>query len=216
MLSEPTSKTMDSFESELDDLRVELSSTSLGISELQTLVKNVETDVSQGGKLSRRSLVILAACFGLSSDLVASCIEVDTMDISKLREYAPNNSKNGHSTTGRVDDDVNFCEPSERDQQDESICIKQKDEESIRKEVLLDTIHSGAQYLNKKKSLLKLIEERETSLRKVAAQMLPDAGSDRFSRAETMYDRRMHRAFMMYVAAQKIALGGSNSPELPA
>src|SRR6185312_2704414 len=69
MLSEPTSSTMALFESELDDLRVQISSTSLGISELQALFREVEKDVSLSGKLSRRSSIISAACFGLSSDL---------------------------------------------------------------------------------------------------------------------------------------------------
>jgi hypothetical protein len=144
------------------------------------------------------------------------------MGISKLKvmvneqERATNNSKDARRTNDGIDDDRNSCNPSEGDEPDKSIRLNEKDDESLRKEALLGTIRSGARYLTKKRSLLRVIEERETRVRKAAAQISQDAGSDRISRAETMYDRRMHRAFMMYVAAQKMALGGSSSPELSA
>jgi hypothetical protein len=78
-----------------------------------------------------------------------------------------------------IEDDRNSCNPSKGDKPDKSIRLNEKDDESLRKEALLGTIRSGARYLTKKKSLLELIEERETTVRKAAAQISPDAGSDR-------------------------------------
>jgi len=80
---------------------------------------------------------------------------------------------------------------------------------------LIKAINWASALLERKKLLLPRIEKREAEARKVAARVAADAGSDRYSRAETMYERRMHRAFMLYVAAQRIALPGVKIPQPP-
>jgi len=65
-----------------------------------------------------------------------------------------------------------------------------------------------------KKELLSALESSQAP-RRAAAALVPDDASDRFSRAETAYERRMYRALGMLVAIREAAGRGVKLPELP-
>lgn len=204
--------------SELEDCRVQLSRSSEGLAELQRIFKSVELDVHRTGKLSRRTYIILGACFGFNSDFSAACINVGSLETTNAPSQQTANNSGSFNGPAKIEkqESTPFPTSDTRGQDSKSRTVKDINGETNRATELSKMVRQGSKLLGSSRLLLSRIEEREATVNRAARRVAPDAGADRYSRAETMYERRMHRAFMLYAAAQKLAAPGIEIPELPA
>jgi hypothetical protein len=121
------------------------------------------------------------------NDLIPYCIGVNSAN--KIRSAkAAERARDGDSKTKDVAPAKGKREPSgvEKETQDRS--------EAESRVMLVSVLESAAWSLEFRKKLVASIEKWQSTTRTAAAVVPTDSSSDRFSRAETAYDRRFYRA----------------------
>jgi len=176
---------------DLENARSRLASTSLGLEFLVDRVNEVKLEAKSTGLLSDASLGKLRACVGLMNDSILCCIGVNSANkirSAKAAEAARAGQCDGGRQTKRVEPAEGKPEPSggEKETQD---CNEAEGR------IMLDfAIESAAGPLRFRKKLVASIEKWQDKTRSEAAVVPTDSTCDRFSRAETAYDRRFYRA----------------------
>ena len=176
---------------ELENARSQLASTSYGLEFLIERVNEVKGEVKSTGQMSDASLGTLRACVGIMNDRISSCIGVNLVNkarSAKAAEAARAGQGDGGSQNKGVEPAKGKPEPSGGEKE------TQERNEAEGKTMLLYAIKSVAWPLQFRKKLRASIEKGQSETRSAGAVVPTDSSSDRFSRAETAYDRRFYRA----------------------
>ena len=176
---------------ELEHARSQLASTSLGLEFLIERVNEVKGEAKSRGLLSDASLGTLRACVGLKNEFIPYLIGVNSINKTRSAKAAEA-VRAGQCDAGRQTKGVEPVkgkpEPSggEKETQDWN--------DADGRIMLVSVIESAAWPLQFRKKLMASIEKGQDKTRSAAAVVPTDSSFDRFSRAETAYDRRFYRA----------------------
>jgi hypothetical protein len=175
---------------DLENARGQLASSSLGLEFLINRVNDVKGEAKSTGLLSDASLRTLRACVGIMNDSIRYCIGVNSINktqSAKAAEAARVGQRDGGRQTkgvaakGKPEPNGGEKETQERNEADGRI-------------MLVSVIELAAGELQFRKKLMASMEEGQSKTRSAAAVVPTDSTCDRFSRAETAYDRRFYRA----------------------
>ncbi|MGA2859325.1 MAG: hypothetical protein ABSE40_20855 [Candidatus Sulfotelmatobacter sp.] len=176
---------------ELENARSQLASTSLGLEFLIETVNGVKSEAESTGQMSDASLGALRACVGLANDSVKYCIGVNRInktESAKAAERARARQRGGTGQTKEVEPEEGKSKKSGGETE------AYEWDEAGGKAMLVSAIEIVARPLKVRKQVLEAIEKWQGKTRFAAAVLPADSTCDRFSRAETAFDRRFYRA----------------------
>jgi hypothetical protein len=187
------------------EVREELASTSLGMDYLICEMRCVKDQVTADGYLSKQSDAIMQAC-GIDIPTIMSCEQLSS-EAKKELEQTPE---------GTVREEATSINQSEVDT-DQGTTKNKKPKRYSRKsstsKMLLETVLEAIATLEGRKKTLGSVEQIEARTRSAMA-LLPADSVDRFSRAETAFERRMYRALGTLLTLRGVAGRGVKLPEL--
>ncbi len=170
-------------------------------------VRFVKDQVRVDGYMSQDSKEIMSAC-GIEVRTIVHCQWLSSEAKKDLEE-----------TTGAAvkEKPLSTSDQSHLDT-DRSRTTNKKPNGSNRKSIyskwLVDKVRKAIASLEDRKKTLESIEEMEARTR-CAMTLLPVDSVDRFSRAETAFERRMYRALGTLLALRGASSRGMKLPELP-
>jgi len=176
---------------ELENARSQLASTSLGLEYLIKKVNAVKKEAESTGQMSHANEGALRACVGLMNDLVLYCRGINWVnktESAKAAERAQAGKRGGTGQTKEVE-----LEKARGDQSGGKREAREWNETDCRF-MLVSMIEIVARQLKVRKRVLEGIEKWQDKTRLAAAVLPADSTCDRFSRAETAFDRRFYRA----------------------
>jgi len=186
-----------------DGVREALASTSLGMDFLINQMEYVESQVITDGYLSKDSMAKMSAC-GID---VFTRVNCEWWSSEGKKQF-------GIPETG-LKEELPSTDQSEADTDQNRIRGKKLD---IRKswygEFLRNSVRSAIASLKDRKKTLESVEEIEARTRATMIVLPPDS-IDRFSRAETAYERGMYRAISALLALRGASSRGPKLPALP-
>ena len=151
----------------------------------------VKSEAESAGEMSEASEAALRACAGLTNDFARNCIVINGIsktESAKAAERAQAGQRGGTGPTKEGESE--HAKGAEVGSKTEAEERKVADNRTVR--VL--AIENIAVQLRGRKILLEGIEKWQDKTRLVAAVLPADCTCDRFSRAETAFDRRCYRA----------------------
>lgn len=186
-------------------VREELASTSLGMDHLIDWMVGVEEQVTADGYLSKKSAEIMRAC-GIDIPTIVSC-EMWSSYAEEEFEQIPQDgmSEESSANPSQVDTDQGTTENKKP---------KRYGRKSPASKMLMKAVREAIASLEERKKTLESIEQMEARTRSAAA-LLPADSIDRFSRAETTFERRMYRALGALLSLRGAAGSGMKLPEIP-
>jgi hypothetical protein len=185
---------------ELGNARSQVASTSLGLDFLIEKVNWIKEEAESTGQISVASEGTLRACAGLMNDFALFCRVMNRFNKRESAKAAERAQAGQHFGTGQT----KKTEPA-KTKGDQSGGKREAGEwnEAESRTMLVLTIESIAGELRFRKHLLEGIEKRQAKTRLAAAVLPADDICDRFSRAETAYDRRLYRALAALIAIKQ-------------
>jgi hypothetical protein len=193
------SKDFNEIITELENVRSQLASTSLGLEFLIKKVKGVKEEAESNGQISVASEVTLRACAGFTNHLAVCCRGMNWVikkESAKAAERAQSRQRGGIGQTKEVEP-----EKAKRVQSGGQREAGESSKAEL-KFVLVSTIEDVERELELRKQVLEAIEESYDKTRVAAAVLPADSTYDRFARAETAYDRRLYRALALLTMKQ--------------
>jgi len=202
---------------ELEEIRKQLASTSVGVEFLTDTMKKIEKEAASKGEISALSEVLIFACCGFANEFARDCRLGNLINKRESQAAAAaDKSKQEQTKSERPlsEEPVNeeafarILKEQERKSKKgkgKFRQILQMDPKSVNTEMLVQLIRMAAGPLVTRKKFLKYLENLEDKSRSTAAILPPETTSDRFSRAETAIERRMYRALGMLLAMQQPA-----------
>jgi hypothetical protein len=190
---------------ELENARSQLASTSLGLEFLIKKVDAIKKQAESTGQMPHASEVTLRACAGLTNEfvpLIRGINWIHTKESAKAAERAQARQPGGAGQTKAIEPDK-----AKGDQSGGRTEAGEWDE-ALSRAMLVSMIKGVAVELELRKQVLEATEKWLEETRLAAAVLPADNTCDRFSRAETTFDRRFYRA-MGALLAIKQANGGS-------
>jgi hypothetical protein len=175
---------------ELEHTRSKLASTSLGLDFLITKVNAVKSEAQSAGQMSDASEAALRACAGLATDFAKYCRKVNLINKTESAKAAERAQAGQRGGTGQT----NVVEPEKGKGDEGSKTEAGERNEAESRTMLVLMIETIELQLKGKKLLLAAIERGQGKARFAAAVLPADSTCDRFSRAETAFDRRLYRA----------------------
>jgi len=187
---------------QLEGIRHQLASTSQGLDFLIVEMKEIWGRATSFGRLSIEDGIMMLACCGFGNDTARMLYR----DVMRTLDYATE----GES----LNDIMSRIRPgTAADESTERSSAKEIDWSALRKRLLSRTTEELISSLSARRLLVKRAEKLEAETRSGTAA-IPDT-SDRFSRAETIYERRLYRALGMLFALRGAASHGMKGRELP-
>jgi hypothetical protein len=185
---------------ELEEARIQLASTPLGLDFLIERVNEVKNEAESCGQILAASQVVLRACAGLTNEFASCCAVLNGINIresAKAAERARGEQRGGTGQTKAT--------KPEKAKGDQSGGEREAGErnEADRRFVLVSAIEMVAGELKLRKQLLEGIENSQATTRLAAAVLPADSSCDRFARAETVFDRRLYRALAALLATKQ-------------
>jgi hypothetical protein len=176
---------------ELDNARTQLASTSLGLEFLIETVNAVKSEAESMCQISDASMAALRASVGFTNDFVKYCIGVNRINKAAATKAAARARAGQRGVTGQTKE----VEPDKgKGEQSGGKTEAYEWDEAGARVVLVSTIEIIARELKVRKQLFERIEKGQGETRFAAAVLPADSTADRFSRAETAFDRRFYRA----------------------
>lgn len=175
---------------ELENMRRALMATSFGVKFLINKVHVVKNDVKATGVLSSESEAMLRACVG-STNIFALYFRV--LDYLIKKESANSGQAPEPCDSEETNADQETTEKPQSDLEPEA------EQEIKPRKLLILTIKTIESQLRMRQNLLEAVEKEQRDSRFAAVGLPEDSSGDRFTRAETAYDRRMYRALAALV-----------------
>lgn len=175
---------------ELEHVRSQLASTPLGLDFLITKVNAVKSEAESTGQMSDASEAALRAYAGLTDDFAVYCRRINWINKTESARAAERAQTGQRGGTGQI----NVVEPEKGKGEKGSKTEAGERSEAENRTMLVLMIESIAHQLRFRKQLLEAIEKGQGKTRFAAAVLPADSMCDRFSRAETAFDRRLYRA----------------------
>jgi hypothetical protein len=175
----------------LENARARLASSTQGIGFLIMKVNAIKSEVESTGQMSPASEAALRACAGVIDDLALFCRGmnwVNKIESAKVAAHAQARQPAGTGQTKEVG--------PEKAKSDQAGGQRKAGEWNERegRDVLVSMIECIALRLESRRRVLESNRNRQSSASLAAAVLPADSSGDRFSRAETAYDRRFYRA----------------------
>ncbi len=189
-----------------DGPREELASSSLGMDELIMWMFDVEEQVTADGYMSKRSDEIMEAC-GINHPTRWHCRLISSWAEKELRETPEGEVRDESISANQEAADTDQCTIKNEKP-------KQRRRKPQQSKELLKQIRKVIASLEERQRTLESVEQMEASAR-AAEALLPADSVDRFSRAETAFERRMYRALGALLSLRGAAGSGMKLPELP-
>jgi hypothetical protein len=191
---------------EFQEVRQQLTSTTLGIDFLLGLLQYLSGEAKNKGVLSDQNEIMLKACYGFGSQDTDICLKFSLINRRESQNWATKDSEQSASGDGEVSSEQKRPGDNPTDKQ----AKMQEDEPVLSKPeycaLLASVIDNAATNLRMRRIKFELIEAAEARRASSLASSDPSS-SDRFSRAETAVERRMYRAlaFLTTMRAQGIS-----------
>ena len=191
---------------ELEETRKRLASTSFGLAYLIGEMKQIEEEAASRGQLSAHSELLISACCGFGNEQATLCLSQNELNKREAKREAEEKSKQKQTTGEKPETEAPIrkeaCAEELKEQEKERRSRKKNrklweildaDPKSSLTTMLTLLIRDATQSLIYRRQLLESAEKLEGETRMAAAILPPDNSFERFLRAETTYDRRMHR-----------------------
>jgi hypothetical protein len=189
-----------------DRVREELASTSMGMDDLIGWMAGVEEQVTADGYMSKRSEAMMRAC-GIDILTTVICKEFSSMAQEEFEQIPQDGVSEESLSANESQMDTNQGTTGNEKP-------KHRRRKSLATKTLLREIRKAIATLEDRKRTLESVEQMEARTR-TAEALLPVDSVDRFSRAETAFERRMYRALGTLLALRGASERGTKLPELP-
>jgi hypothetical protein len=187
-----------------DNVQEELASTSLGMDYLIDQMSGVKDQVRADGYLSKKSDAMMRAC-GIDIHTRVRCSMWSEM-VEEFEQTPEGGDAEGSFSASQSQEDEGEG-PSKRKK------AKHYSGRSPGSKMLIGNVRDAIASQEDRKRALESVEQMEARTRSAAA-LLPADSIDRFSRAETAFERRMYRALGTLLALRGAAVRGMKLPEL--
>jgi hypothetical protein len=182
---------------ELENARSQLALTSLGLEFLMKKVNDVKTEAKSAGQISDASLETLCACVGLTNDIIPLCIGMNSANKTQSAKAAEYTRARQCGGTGQ-------SKEAEKSKDQRGGTKEAEEWNKAGKAMLVSAIEIAAHDLKVRTTLMKWIEKCQRKTGFAAAILPADSTCDRFSRAETAYDRRFYRALAALLTMKEV------------
>jgi hypothetical protein len=203
------SRTRDSLDAlktqeELEEFRSKLASTSEGVQFLIDQLTSVEKEAQSVGYFGVPSANLVLACCGFRDEFALRCVGASLKRIVELKRAEPKKEQDttkANSVDVKLPNSASEAQATESEEPEkEGQAGEPKESDNLPdlddfRQVLVEAIKILIDRYRTRKLILDEVKEVKKEVR-AALALLPE-GADRFSRAETTFERRMYRALAM-------------------